>query len=141
VIHTRSALIEPAIVARPLEHGGNFVEQLAPIFFVQRYDDDAALARYFEDPRYEKHAMYVTVFGDSAYVRGLVGRPFGGRLLHDASTVLFDTDLHAPGVERGTKPYGGYGLGASSLSLGGVLTARPTLPQRDFHEQLVAPGL
>ena len=141
VIHTRSALVEPAIVARPLERGGSFVEQLAPIFFVQRYDDDAALARYFEDPRYAQHAMYVTLFGESAYVRGLVGRRLGGRLLHDASTVLLDTDLHAPGVERGTKPYGGYGPGASSLSLGGVVIPGPTLPQRDLHEQLVAPGL
>lgn len=141
VIHTRPALVEPAIVARPLERGGNFVEQLAPVFFVQRYDHDAALASYFEDPRYERHAMYVTVFGDSAYVRGLVGRRFGGRLLHDAESVLVDTDLHAPGVERGTKPYGGHGLGASSVSLGGIITAGPTLPQRDLHEHLVAPGL
>lgn len=141
VIHTRAAIVEPAIVARPLEHGGNFVEQLAPVFFVQRYDGDAALARYFDDPRYARHAMYVTVFGDSPYVRGLLGPRPDGTLLHDEGTLLVDTDLHAPGVERGTKPYGGYGPGASSLSLGGVVSARPTLPQRDLHEQLVVPGL
>ena len=129
VIHTAPAIVEPALICRPLAEGGNFTEHFAPLVFVQRYDADAELARYFEDPRYALHAMYVTVFGDSPYVDALPG------------PILRDTDLHALGVERGTQPYGGYGPGASFVHLGGRTTPKPTLPQRDLFEQLVLPTL
>jgi phosphatidylserine/phosphatidylglycerophosphate/cardiolipin synthase-like enzyme len=85
--------------------------------------------------------MYVTVFGASRYVDHLVERPIGGRVLHDATTILRDTDLHAPGVERGTHPYGGHGRGASYVHRAGVTTPGPTLPPRDLFEHLVRPQL
>lgn len=141
VVRTRDAIVEPTIVLRPLAEGGNFTEQFAPIFFVQRYEDDDALAGYFEDARYPLHAMYVTVFGDSRYVDGLTERPIGGHVLHAGSTILRDTDLHAPGVERGTRPYGGHGRGASYVHRAGVTTPGPTLPPRDLFEHLVRPLL
>jgi lysyl-tRNA synthetase class 1 len=140
VIRTKSCIVEPTIIRKPLEEGSDYTDHFAPVFVVQRYDGDGELSRYFEDPRYAPSAMYVTVFGHSPYVESLIGRPFaGGRILHDASTILRDTDLHAPGIERGTKPYGGYGRGASSISLYGLTIAKPTLPQRDIFEQLVVP--
>ena len=129
VIRTAAAIVEPTLIVKPLAEGGNFTEHFAPIIFVQEYADDAELARYFEDPRYALHAMYVTVFGDSEYVDGLHG------------PILRNTDLHALGVERGTQPYGGYGPGASFVHLHGVTTPKPTLPQRDLFEQLVLPTL
>ena len=129
VIRTAQAIVEPTLIVKPLDEGGNFVEHFAPIIFVQEYADDRELARYFEDPRYALHAMYVTVFGESEYVDGLSG------------PILRDTDLHALGMERGTQPYGGYGPGASFVHVHGVTTPKPTLPQRDLFEQLVLPTL
>ena len=142
VIRTKSCIVEPTIIVKPLAEGSDYRDHFAPVFFVQRYASDDELGRYFDDPRYATNAMYVTVFGTSPYVDSLVGRVFpGGHVLHDASTILRDTDLHAPGVERGTQPYGGYGRGASSVSLHGVTTPKPTLPQRDIFEQLVVPAI
>ncbi|MGX1187741.1 hypothetical protein AB7M29_005420 [Pseudomonas sp. F-14 TE3623] len=55
---------------------------------------------------------------------------------HDVDTVLNNTDLHV--VEKGYNPYGGHGVAASCLYVNGVRIAKPTLPQRDIHEHLVA---
>src|SRR5262249_15952716 len=49
---------------------------------------------------------------------------------------LHNTHLHAPGVERGTQPYGGNGYGASNYSINGIITAKATLPQREIYEQV-----
>ncbi|HLC76563.1 MAG TPA: lysine--tRNA ligase [Candidatus Peribacterales bacterium] len=142
IIRTRSGIVEPTIIEKPLQDGGNFTEQFAPIFFIQRYEGDDELGRYFEDPKYKANAMYITLFGNSPYVESLIGDPENDKnILHDVSTIIRNTDLHAPGVERGTKPYGGYGRGASSISIHGRIIAKPTLPQRDIYEFLVKPSL
>ena len=142
VIRTMSSIVEPAIILKPLRHGGNFSEYFAPMFFVQEYESDAELADYFENPRYALNAMYVTIFGHSPYIESLSGRHFsGGRILHDASTIIRNTDLHAPGIERGTQPYGGFGRGASCISLNGRIVPMPSCPQRDIYEFLVVPAI
>lgn len=142
IVHGRSGIIEPTIILRPLVESGNFTEFFAPIFFVQRYEKDEGLSFYFDDPRYTPNAMYVTLFGTSPFVESLLTRvQSDGRPLHDRSTIIRNTDLHAPGIERGTQPYGGYGRGASCVSLNGVIEPKPTLPQRDLYEYLVRPTL
>jgi hypothetical protein len=85
--------------------------------------------------------MYVTLYGTSDYVESLVNRSFNGKVLHDKSSVLRNTHLHAHGIERGTQPYGGYGYGASSISINGKITAKPTMPQRDIYEYVARPLL
>jgi hypothetical protein len=141
IIRAADAVVEPTIICKPLARGGNFSEVFAPIIFVQEFDDDARLASYFEDPRYANNAMYVTVYGTSAYVTGLIDRPIGGTVLHRQPTLLRNTHLHAPGIERGTQPYGGYGRSASSISINGRTVALPTLPQRDIFERVARPLL
>jgi len=142
IVRARLGIVEPTIIERPLDQGGNFTEQFAPIFFVQRYEQDDDLARYFGDAHYKSHAMYITLYGKSPYVENLVGDPLHDKHVHhDHSTIIRNTDLHAPGVERGVKPYGGYGKGASHISIDGNLVAKPTLPQRDIYEHLVKPSL
>lgn len=137
-IHLKSRVVEPTIITRPLRKGGNYTEVFAPVFFIQKYEADFDLALYFEDPLYAPNAMYVTIFGESAYVNSLLDKKLSsGEILHDASTIIRNTDLHAPGIERGVKPYGGYGRGASSLSLHGTIISLPTLPQRDLYEYIV----
>lgn len=86
--------------------------------------------------------MYITLFGASKYINSLIGKKlFKKRILHDKGTIIMNTDLHARGVEKGTKPYGGYGKEASNVSIYGKITAKPTLPQRDIYELLVLPTL
>lgn len=135
VIRARTAIIEPTIVAKPLIDGANFDELFAPIFVVQRYENDDDLRSYFEDEQYAKNAMYITVYGKSRYIERFITHK--GKELHDASTILTDIDLHQPGVERGVQAYGGYGRGASCVSKDGVIVSRPTLPQRELYEYLV----
>jgi lysyl-tRNA synthetase class 1 len=81
--------------------------------------------------------MYVTLYGTSDYVFSLNRKTYNGRLLHDNSTIIHNTNLHAIGVERGVLPYGGYGLGASSIGYHGKTIGKPTLPQRDIYEYLI----
>lgn len=137
VIRIRSSVIEPTIVAKPLRDGANFEEVFAPVFIIQRYDNDKDLGLYFEDERYANNAMYITVFGKSGFVEYFVISDKVGTKLHDSSTVLYDTDLHKPGVERGVLPYGGYGRGASCVSKDGKIVSKPTLPQREIFDYLV----
>jgi len=141
IIRSRDAIVEPTIVCKPLREGGNFNEIFAPVIFLQRYSQDAELAFYFENPHYARNAMYITVYGTSDYISNLIGREFQHKVLHDKASVLFNTHLHEKGIERGTKPYGGYGYGASSLSIGGKIVPKPTLPQRDIYEKIVKPLL
>jgi lysyl-tRNA synthetase class 1 len=142
VIRVKDGIVEPTIIVKPLRHGANFVEQFSPVFFIQEYAEDSELSVYFDCEQYRRNAMYVSIFGTSAYLDGLLTKKQpDGRPLHDESTIIKNKDLHAPGVERGTQPYGGFGRGASCYSLDGVVTSKPTLPQRDMYEQIVVPRL
>ena len=127
------------MVNKPLSEGGNYIEVFAPVIFIQKYQTDAELAHYFESPEYTKHAMYLTLYGTSKYLEELVGKEVNGTVLHPKDTYLHNTHLHAPGIERGTEAYGGYSRGASNFSIGGVITDKPTLPQRDIFEQVANP--
>lgn len=141
VIRVAEAIVEPTIICKPLKRGGNYTEVFAPIIFVQKYERDADLALYFENQQYARNAMYVSLYGHSKYIKDLIGRNIGGKQLHPKDTWIHNTHLHAPGVERGTQPYGGYGYGASSISINGEIIPKPTCPQRDIYEQLVKPLL
>lgn len=142
IIHTKFRLIEPTIIAKPLRRGPNYVEQFAPVFFLQKYEKDRDLRLYFETPQYAQNAMFITLFGSSRYIDNLIDKKmFRKRVLHDRRTIIKNTDLHAKGVERGVQPYGGYGSGASSISIYGKIIIKPTLPQRDIYEQLVLPAI
>jgi hypothetical protein len=99
------------------------------------------LALYFENPQYAINAMYVTLYGESNYIKQLIGKTIGDKVLHHSDTFLHNTHLHVRGVERGTQQYGGYGLGASSLSINGQVIAKPTLPQRDIFAWVAEPIL
>lgn len=141
IIRTQDSIVEPTIINRPLSAGGNYSEVFSPLIFVQRYNKDSDLSLYFEHPHYAHNAMYISLYGTSSYIESLIGKKIEGKVLHDKNTVLNDTHLHAPGVERGSQPYGGYGHAASSISINGKLISKPTLPQRDIHEQVALPIL
>ncbi len=138
VLRREENIIAPIIINKPLVEGGNYVEWYAPVFIVQKYEKDSDLHLYFENPVYEKQAGYITLFGKSDYVEGLIGKKFySGKILHPADTILRNTHLHAFGMERGVKPYGGYGENSSFVSWGGITLPKPTLPQREIYDYLV----
>ena len=141
IIRTNDSIVLPTIIYKPLNKGGNFKEIFAPIIFVQEYEDEKELKLYFENKHYAQNAMYVTLYGTSTYVKNLIDRPILGKILHDRSTFIHNTHLHACGIERGTKPYGGYGYGASSISVNGKIIPMPTLPQRDIYKYVAEPLL
>lgn len=132
VISARDGILRPTIVAKPLSEGGNFIEIFGPIVFLQKYQKDDDLALYFEHPSYAPHAMFVTLYGTSAYLKASLNKTFKGKLLHN-------THPHAKGVERGIEEYGGYGPGVSVISRNGKSVYKPPLPQREIHEWLVRP--
>jgi lysyl-tRNA synthetase class 1 len=141
VIRTKSGIVEPTLILKPLKNGGNYEETFAPIFFVQKYDTDWHLAKYFEQPAYEQNAMYIALYGKSAYIESMTGKPFAcGRVLHPAKTIIRNSNSHVSGFERGTQEYGGYGHATSSISIYGKFIPKPTLPQRDIFEYLVRPS-
>lgn len=52
--------------------------------------------------------MYVSVFGSSNITKHLLKmRQSNGNPLHTKETIIENSDLHAPGIERGVNPYGG----------------------------------
>ncbi len=130
IICARDATVHPTIVVKPLSEGGNFGELFAPIVFVQRYGPETELTDYFEHRKYARHAMYLSLYGSSSYVDGLVDRPIAGKVIHDRDSILRNTHLHAPGIERGIKPYGGLGPGASSITIDRKLPACRRFPAR-----------
>ncbi|MEK7668996.1 MAG: aldehyde dehydrogenase family protein [Patescibacteria group bacterium] len=140
IIRTHDAIVEPTIICKPLIKGGNFNEIFAPIIFIQEYTNDPELKYYFEDPHYIHNAMYVTLYGTSKYIIRLI-QSNKEKILHNKFSLLRNTHLHAPGVERGTQPYGGYGYGASNISINGKIITMPTLPQRDIYEWIAKPIL
>lgn len=139
IVSEKRCLMKPAIIIKPLREGGNHTEQFAPMFFVQRYETDDELADYFNRDEYREHAGYITLYGTSTYVESLIGEPSDG-YLHTEETIVRNTHLHAPGVERGVMPYGGYGRHSSFIAYEGWMAPKPTLPQRDIFENLVAYG-
>ena len=141
IFRTSESILEPTIIVKPLREGGNFTELFAPVVVVQAYSKEADLDLYFKNSRYATNAMYVTVYGTCRYVSKLVGKKINGLVLHDLRSYLHNTHLHAPGVERGTKPYGGNGYGASSLTIRDQTICTATLPQREISEYLAKPLL
>ncbi|KKR49334.1 MAG: Lysyl-tRNA synthetase (Class I) [Candidatus Woesebacteria bacterium GW2011_GWB1_41_10] len=140
IIRIKDNILEPTIITKPLATGGNYNELYAPVFVIQKYENDDTLAAYFENAAYAPHAGYVTLFGESQYVDQLISKSHrNGKILHDGSTIVKNTHLHAYGVERGTKPYGGYGSGSSFIAYKGYKETKPTLPQRDIFENLILP--
>lgn len=140
-----SNTMKPLLISRPLALGGGYSESYAPIFFVQEYPRDQDLKIYFEHTLYIENAGYISVFGSSDYINKLTFKKIGknkvSRLLHPKETILNNTNLHAPGIERGIKPYGGYGKSSSFVSYQGKKTYMPTLVQRDIFNFLIKPSI
>ena len=136
-VNLSTLLMKPTIITKPLSEGGNYEEAFGPVFCIQKYEEDKDLDAYFNNPNYDRNAMYVTLWGGSKYVDTFIQTSDK----HDETTLIKDTHLHARGVERGVNPYGGFGTEASNITISGNFKSKPTLPQRDIYEILVKHNL
>ncbi|AOM42913.1 hypothetical protein A9255_15140 [Xenorhabdus hominickii] len=131
-INPIDGMIKPTIFEKPLSLGGNYKEFFAPVFFLQKYQQDQNLADYFSNPSYSANAMYISLFGTSDYISNKLNKT-----LHLPESILNNTDLHME--EHGYFPYGGQGPAASCLWYDGNRINGNTLPQRDIYQYLVEP--
>ncbi|MBI6548088.1 aldehyde dehydrogenase family protein [Xenorhabdus lircayensis] len=131
-INPINGMIKPTIFEKPLSLGGNYKEFFAPVFFLQRYQQDKNLTDYFSNPNYPANAMYISLFGTSDYINNKLNKK-----LHLPESILHNTDLHWE--EHGYLPYGGQGPSASCLWYNGDRINGSTLPQRDIYQYLVEP--
>lgn len=131
-------LVYPTLIEKDLSLWWNYTELFSPVFFLQRYEDEKVLASYFENINYKQKAMYITLYGDEKYITDLMnGNIEGIWELHRKDTFLHNQHLRSSGVVRGGKPYGGYGILASSISYQGTIINKPICPQKDIYEMLI----
>lgn len=97
----------------------NFDEFFSPTFFIVEYEDETQLEEYFENPRYQNNAMYVSLFGESEVVA------------NQTHSIIIKDDI-INDVEQGNKEYGGYSIGASFVQVGNNIKAQPLLISRDL---------
>ncbi|PHM50485.1 aldehyde dehydrogenase family protein [Xenorhabdus miraniensis] len=133
-INPITGMIKPTIFEKSLSMGGNYKEFFAPVFFLQKYQQDQNLDDYFSNPSYPANAMYISLFGTSNYISNELNKK-----LHLPESILNNTDLHLE--ERGYLPYGGQGPAASCLWYDGNRINGSTLPQRDIYQYLVKPQI
>lgn len=108
-------LIEPTIVR--LANNADFhpPEQFAPVFVVVPYTDQQYLKEWAESPTELLRGMYLSNFGEPA----LAGSRLGNAVVCHETTAL--------DAEDGNRPFGGYGLAASSVHHYGRSWAEPLL--------------
>ncbi|XGA08819.1 MAG: aldehyde dehydrogenase family protein [Wolbachia endosymbiont of Xenopsylla cheopis] len=111
-------IVHPTIILSKITEQVNFKEVFGPIAFIVEYEEDEELKLYFQDEngRYQYNKMYVSLYGNSRYIRpncdailfkdnvntkNGVGIVLNNQAIHDA--------------EIGTKAYGGYSKGASAV--------------------------
>jgi len=119
----------PCVLRASIRQLKNFTELYSPLFVILEYEHDRELALYFNEPnaQYQNKEMYISLFGESDFVSGVLG-----------SIVLKDRTIHD--VERGTEEYGGYSPGASMVSYRGIDIAKPLLVPREIHNFLSLQG-
>lgn len=131
-INPINGMIKPTVFSKPLSEGGNYQEFFAPVFFIQPYQEDDELEMYFSHPLYQSNAMYISLFGRSAYIEQRLDQN-----LHCPESILRNTDLHLE--EHGYLPYGGQGSSASCIWIDGKKINGSTLPQREIFKYLIEP--
>ena len=112
--------VAPSIVVDELHPGLRPPEFFSPVFQVCAYDDPAQIAQWAATPEEMARGMYMTVYGEPELQPGVVG------------TSVVHRDCTTFDIEDGNRPFGGYGLHASSVHEHGRLTARPLLVSAEF---------
>lgn len=118
-IDIHNAIAKPTIVECATVEDANLKELFSPIWHLCKYETEEDLRKYFDQPAYREYAMYVSLFGTSAY------------LAQQQHTIVLEDQIIMD-VERGNKEYGGYSIGASFVQFNGKTEARPILISREI---------
>lgn len=109
------AVVQPSLLHLPWQESFHPPEFFSPVVLTMEYDDPRQVERWLHSPEETARGMYVQVFGEP----GLTGLRISTSVV-GAERITFD-------LEDGNRPFGGYGLQAGHVRVGGAVTARPLL--------------
>lgn len=124
-IDVQARRMQPTVLLRELDGKANPEELFAPIFNVVRYRDHASLHRVLSSPYFEERAMGAMVYGRM---------PETVALLSHRHEVYQDRTMLD--VESGNMPFGGRGMVANYVAVGGRRTAEPLLISKAVADHL-----
>ncbi|MFH1610911.1 MAG: aldehyde dehydrogenase family protein [Patescibacteria group bacterium] len=116
-------IVSPTIITTGISPSMGYQEYFAPIFHIVCYKNETELSSYFKNQKYQDHAMYLSLFGDSSYVENI------------KHSIIFKNQI-INDVERGNFAYGGYGKKASFVSHGGMNLPKPILISKEISHFL-----
>jgi len=123
-IDHKNSIAYPTVILNNLKNNRfKYIEFFAPIFNILPYNSDKQLDLFFQDKRYLRNAMYVSVFGDLDYAEKI------------RKSVIIKNKI-VNDVEEGNKAYGGYGKCANFISYGNKFFHRPILISKEIHGYL-----
>jgi len=112
--------VAPSILVDDLHPDLRPPEFFSPVFLVCAYDDAAQIEQWATMPAELARGMYMSVYGEPDLQSAVIG------------TSIVNRDCTTFDVEDGNRPFGGYGVQASSVHERGRLTARPLLVSAEF---------
>lgn len=119
-VEPERSVVNPTVVHAVSRVGVVPPEFFSPVFYVVTYRDAAEIGDWLSSPRERARGMYACVYGEPA----LAAQNVVGTSVIVPNAMTFD-------VEDGNRPFGGYGVQASSVRHGGDLTARPVLLSKE----------
>ncbi|MBV9313578.1 MAG: aldehyde dehydrogenase family protein [Pseudonocardia sp.] len=117
--------LQPTVLCRDIGEKLNCEELFAPIFNVVRFSATEPLHRVLTSPFFEERAMGAMVYGDL---------PQTVRVLARRHEVCRNTTLLR--ADNGNEPFGGRGMMANYLSIGGKRSAEPVLISKAIADYL-----
>ncbi|GAA2804792.1 aldehyde dehydrogenase family protein [Crossiella cryophila] len=128
-VELRARRLQPTVLCRELTRRSSYEELFAPIFNVVSYDDLDALHETLTTPFFEERAMGAMVYGNLPSTVELLARR------HDVyqNTTLLSTD-------NGNEPFGGLGMLANYVAIGGRRIAEPLLVSKAVADHLKPPA-
>ncbi|MBU2578310.1 MAG: aldehyde dehydrogenase family protein [Patescibacteria group bacterium] len=124
-IDHKNLITYPTVILNNLKNNQfKYIEFFAPIFNIFPYNSDKQLDSFFQDKKYLRNAMYVSIFGNLDYIEKI------------KKSVIIKNKI-VNDVEEGNKAYGGYGECANFINYGNKFSYRPILISKEIHDYLV----
>ncbi|MFD7507996.1 aldehyde dehydrogenase family protein [Streptomyces sp. NPDC059853] len=128
-IDLRTRRVEPTVLTWDFEDRMPLEEMFAPVFNVVTYPDEARLCERLSSPYFGERALGAMVYGTA---------PQAVEVLSRRHRVCVDQTLLD--AENGNRPFGGLGMMANYLSVGGRRRSEPLLMSKTAAEYLPSAG-
>lgn len=123
-IDHKNLIAYPTVILNNLKNDRfKYIEFFAPIFNIIPYSSDKQLDSFFQNKRYLKNAMYVSIFGNLDYTEKI------------KKSVIIKNKI-VNDIEKGNKAYGEYGKCANFISYDNNFFYRPILISKEIHKYL-----